>query len=94
MTLDGVRMHQTAVAKIEAGTRPVLIGEAVMLASIVGATVGMLIGESDRPGRDYERVTLRNQRMRLRHELAEAAAAAERIRSELAEVDSELQEGK
>lgn len=42
-SLDGYRMHQTTVAKIEAGERPVIIGEAVTLARIIGVDLADLL---------------------------------------------------
>jgi transcriptional regulator with XRE-family HTH domain len=43
MTGAGYQMHQTTIAKIESGERPVILGEAVALARIVGADLADLI---------------------------------------------------
>lgn len=45
MTVAGYRMHQTTIAKIEAGDRPVVIGEAVCFASIIGVDLADLVKE-------------------------------------------------
>jgi transcriptional regulator with XRE-family HTH domain len=48
MTVMGYRMHQTTIAKIEAGERPVSIGEAVAFASVLGVEMpDLLAGPSD-----------------------------------------------
>ena len=44
----GYKMHQSTVAKIESGERPVSIGEAVQLAEVLGVDLGELTTE--RPG--------------------------------------------
>jgi transcriptional regulator with XRE-family HTH domain len=43
MTLAGSKMHQTTIAKIEAGERPVVVGEAVLLAALLNASLDDLI---------------------------------------------------
>lgn len=45
MTGAGYQMHQTTIAKIEAGQRPVIVGEAVALARIIGVGVADLLSE-------------------------------------------------
>jgi len=45
MTLAGRKMHQTTIAKIEAGERPVSVGEGAALADIMGCGLGDLITE-------------------------------------------------
>jgi transcriptional regulator with XRE-family HTH domain len=45
MTAAGHRMHQTTIAKIEAGERPVQVGEAVALARVIGVGLDDLIHE-------------------------------------------------
>ena len=52
----GYRIHQTTMAKIEAGTRPVVVGEAVALARIFGVSVGDL---ADANARLYDEPYLR-----------------------------------
>ena len=47
MTGAGYRMHQTTIAKIEAGERPVTIGEAVALAWALGVGLLDLVTEPD-----------------------------------------------
>lgn len=46
MTAAGFSMHQTTVAKCEAGDRPVTIGEAVQFARILGVDLAALTAES------------------------------------------------
>jgi transcriptional regulator with XRE-family HTH domain len=45
MTVAGYRMHQTTIAKIEAADRPVVIGEAVVFARIIGVDLAELVTE-------------------------------------------------
>lgn len=49
MTVTGSKMHASAIAKIEAGDRPVKIGEAVELAGILGVPLaGLLTSDTSR----------------------------------------------
>jgi len=41
----GYQMHQTTIAKIEAGQRPVIVGEAVAFARIIGVDLADLVTE-------------------------------------------------
>lgn len=49
MNAAGTKMHRSAVAKIEAGDRPVSVGEAVRFAAVLGVSLDELVTE---PGPD------------------------------------------
>jgi transcriptional regulator with XRE-family HTH domain len=95
MGARGRRLHQTAVAKIESGERPVVIGEAVVLARIVGADLADLITDPDLESREYQealaefaKAERRMAEVRVRADHAERIAALER--SELGIATAEL----
>jgi transcriptional regulator with XRE-family HTH domain len=75
MTAAGHRMHQTTVAKIEAGDRPVSVGEAVRLAGVFGVAMDALLTE---PAVDDER-------QRAIAELVDAQVAIRSLEHEVAE---------
>lgn len=60
MTAAGLKMHQTAIAKIESGERPATVAEAMQLACILGVTAAELV--TDPPARTHE-----EQQARQRH---------------------------
>jgi transcriptional regulator with XRE-family HTH domain len=65
----GYRIHRSAVAKIELGHRPVMIGEAVHLASLLGVDMHDLITDTDTGREHAAQVAVRA----LQHETAEKA---------------------
>jgi transcriptional regulator with XRE-family HTH domain len=89
MTLAGYKMHQTTVAKIEAGERPVTVGEAAALAHIVGASLADLITppDTDTPAKLAEALA---QRSRLQREARECRATAAVATQRLHEVQRAL----
>lgn len=95
MTAAGYRMHQTTIAKIESGERPVYVGEAVALAGILGVSLEQLLTE---PPEGLERnlaeaqieyAALDHQRARIQERLNEAREVTARIEEELHHVMSE-----
>jgi transcriptional regulator with XRE-family HTH domain len=104
VTAAGYRMHQTTIAKIESLERPVALGEAVVLARVIGVSLPGLLDEL--PVGDDERalMSILTQRANCETKLAKltsdlararmAAAAAEedvsRIAGALAETQKEL----
>ena len=47
MSTAGFRMHHSTVAKIEAGTRPVIVGEAAEMARVLGVSIESLMTEKE-----------------------------------------------
>jgi transcriptional regulator with XRE-family HTH domain len=94
MTLAGYKMHQTTIAKIEAGERPVTVGEAVALACIVGVSLTALIQhQTADPEKEAAREALMvamAEQGRLEREVAglqeTAAATARRLEAAAAEL--------
>lgn len=56
----GFSLHQTQIAKIERGERPLRLDEAVALASLFGATVDTALGLSSDPDENTLRVAQRS----------------------------------
>lgn len=70
--------HQTTVARLESGSRPVKLYEAYAIAEILGTTIGYLAGKEDEPDRPKASPATLNA---LDQAIAELAA----IRNELGE---------
>jgi transcriptional regulator with XRE-family HTH domain len=68
MKAFGYTWHQTVVAKIETGDRPLRLGEAIDLASLYGANLGDLFGEL------HPDITLTGAELDARIEIARARA--------------------
>jgi transcriptional regulator with XRE-family HTH domain len=81
MTAAGHRMHQTTVAKIESGDRPVTIGEAVALADVLGVILTELV--APRSNTEQEQA---------HRELVDAQVAVRSLEHEFAERQKLLQE--
>jgi transcriptional regulator with XRE-family HTH domain len=79
MSGAGYRMHQTTIAKIESGERPVVVGEAIQLAGVLGVTLPALLTE---PPSDDERRLHEAQIavVSLQRELAERQKALDEVR--------------
>lgn len=56
----GISLHQSQVAKIERGERPLRLDEAVALASLFGATVDAALGLSSDPDVNTARIAQRS----------------------------------
>ena len=80
-------MRQTTISKIEAGDRPVWLGEAVALADAVGASLADLVIPLPAPDRLAEAIAERAGYMRRR---AIAAAHVDDIQATLAQAQREL----
>lgn len=86
MTFAGYRMHQTTIAKIEAGERPVYVGEAVALAGVLGVGIGDLITEP----REGDVITALAERSRWAARVNELATEAQTLQSKLADTQARL----
>lgn len=76
MTGSGHQMYQTTIAKIEAGERPVIIGEAVALALVLGVSLAELVTDPAAQGREHLELTEARMKVRtLEIELGERARA-------------------
>ncbi len=71
----GFRWHQTTVAKIENGSRPIGLNEAVVLAIVFEITGAQLMEPAKRRREDLQRITARRQR--LEDQLARLSAELE-----------------
>jgi transcriptional regulator with XRE-family HTH domain len=97
MTGAGYQMHQTTIAKIEAGQRPVIVGEAVALARIIGVDLAALVTEPAAP----DSRELANAKAALaaaerdvdsqRHQVAERAAILASAQEQLDRAQAALQ---
>lgn len=78
-------MHQTTVAKLEAGTRPTDVGEIAAIAAIFGIQPAVLFEDGPEGGR-------RRQHWRgLYSRLIEIVQERDRLRSRLDELDAEYE---
>ena len=93
MTSAGYRMHQTTIAKIEAGERPVIVGEAAALAIILGVGLADLITDpAQNQGRRLAEVAeLMAERHRWQQNVAESRAKIRLAEAELAEARAQLE---
>ena len=66
VTEGGTAIHQTQVAKLEAGTRAVRLSEAVALAGSLGSSLGVLVPHTSIGGHEDQYDSADNKRERLR----------------------------
>ncbi len=77
MTAAGHTMHQTTIAKIEAGQRPVLVKESSALAGVLGVSQADMMPGPDGPDDPIARVRIwALERLIAEHELAASTASA------------------
>jgi transcriptional regulator with XRE-family HTH domain len=98
VTAAGHQMHQTTIAKIELGERPVQLGEASALARALGVDLDGLIrmpceGEHEEFTRALaEHAGLRQRVLRLTGNVVEAQGALQAASAALAEADARIRE--
>jgi transcriptional regulator with XRE-family HTH domain len=77
------RMHRSAIAKIESGDRPVLLGEAVAFAQVLGVPLSDLLaapGDADRERAHTQRLEAQLEVRSIEAEIAERAKLLEENR--------------
>jgi transcriptional regulator with XRE-family HTH domain len=86
------KMHRSAIAKIEAGDRPVLLGEAIAIAQILGVDLQELITDPDyRAGRpDRQRLAAQLEVRSLEREAGEQLQHLETARALAANTQERL----
>jgi transcriptional regulator with XRE-family HTH domain len=100
MTTAGYGMHQTTIAKIEAGERPVTVGESAALARVLGVDHAGLITNpgaswnrrAELPGALAERVRLTEQVGKARMRYDAASDALDAAKGALRAVEMRIQE--
>ena len=84
------KMHRSAIAKIEAGGRPVLLGEAVAIAQILGVDLRELITVPDYDAGQRQRLEAQLEVRSLERQAAEQLGALEAARAQAADTQERL----
>ncbi|MBS2939576.1 helix-turn-helix transcriptional regulator [Nocardioides sp. J2M5] len=94
LSARGVEMHQTTVAKLEAGRRPIRLNELVVLAQILGVSLESLLPKSGAPSPlEAARAEAREKARRvevLTTHLNSARAVAAATEQQLAQAEAEF----